>query len=45
MGDEYDYRANNFEAKAVSRSKFEALRRFEDYTELQDGMLMRVEGD
>jgi hypothetical protein len=42
MGDEYDYRANNFEAKAVS--KFETLRRFEDYTELQDGTLMAGRG-
>jgi hypothetical protein len=29
----------------VSRSEFEALKRFGDYTELQDGTLMRVEGD
>ena len=29
----------------VSRSEFEALKRFGDYKELQDGTLMRVEGD
>jgi hypothetical protein len=45
MGNEYDYKCKGFELKAVPRSEFEALRRFEDYTELQDGTLMRVEGD
>jgi hypothetical protein len=45
MGNEYDYKGKNFETKAVSRSEFEALRRFGDYTELQDGTLMRVEDD
>ena len=29
----------------VSRSEFEALKRFGDYKKLQDGTLMRVEGD
>jgi hypothetical protein len=29
----------------VPRSEFEAMKRFEDYTELQDGTLMRLEGD
>jgi hypothetical protein len=45
MGNDHDYKGKHFEAKAVSRGKFEALRRFGDYTELQDGTLMRVEGD
>jgi hypothetical protein len=34
-----------FELKAVPRSEFEALKRFGDYEELQDGTLMRTEGD
>ena len=29
----------------MPRSEFEALKRFGDYEELQDGTLMRVEGD
>jgi hypothetical protein len=29
----------------VPRSEFEALKRFRDYTELQDGTLMRVEDE
>ena len=29
----------------MPRSEFEALKRFGDYTELQDGTLMRLEGD
>jgi hypothetical protein len=45
MGNEYDYKCEGFELKAVTRSEFEALKRFGDYTELQDGTLMRVEGD
>ena len=45
MGNEYDYKCKGFELKAVPRSEFEALKRFGDDTELQDGMLMRVEGD
>ena len=45
VGNEYDYKCKGFELKAVPRSEFEALKRFGDYTELQDGMLMRVEGD
>ena len=45
MGNEYDYKCKGFELKAVPRSEFEALKRFGDYTELQDGTLMRVEGD
>jgi hypothetical protein len=44
MGNEYDYKCNGFELRAVPRSEFEALKRFGDYTELQDGTLMRVEG-
>jgi hypothetical protein len=45
MGNEYDYKCKGFALKAVTRSEFEALKRFGDYTELQDGTLMRVEGD
>jgi hypothetical protein len=45
MGNEYDYKCKGFELKAVSRSEFEALKRFRDYTEPQDGTLMRVERD
>jgi hypothetical protein len=45
MGNEYDYKCEGFELKAVPRSEFEALKRFGDYKELQDGTLMRVEGD
>ena len=35
----------HFEARAVSRSEFEALKRFGDYEELRDGTLMRMEGE
>jgi hypothetical protein len=45
MGNEYDYKCNGFELKAVPRSEFEALKRFGDYEELQHGTLMRVEGE
>jgi hypothetical protein len=45
MANEYDYKCEGFELKAVPRSEFEALKRFGDYTELQDGTLMRREGD
>jgi hypothetical protein len=45
MGNEYNYRCKGFELKAVSRSEFEALKRFGDYEELHDGTLMPVEGD
>jgi hypothetical protein len=34
----------HFEARAVSRSEFEALKRFGDYEELRDGTLIRMEG-
>ena len=34
-----------FESIAVSRSEFEALKRFPDYEELRDGTLMRMEGE
>jgi hypothetical protein len=34
-----------FEAQEVSRSEFEALKRFGDYEELSDGTLMRMEGN
>ena len=33
-----------FESIAVSRSEFEALKRFPEYEELSDGTLMRIEG-
>jgi hypothetical protein len=39
MGKEY------FEATAVSRGEFEALKRFGNYEQLSDGTLMRMEGD
>jgi hypothetical protein len=45
MGNEYDYKCKGFELKAVSKSEFDALKRFGDYNELQDGTLMRAEGD
>jgi hypothetical protein len=45
MGKEYDYKCKGFELKAVPRSESEAPKRFGDYTELQDGTLMRLEGD
>jgi hypothetical protein len=45
LGNEYDYKCKGFELKAVPRSEFEALKRFGDYTELQDGTLMWLEGD
>jgi hypothetical protein len=35
----------HFEAKAVSRREFEALKRFGHYEELRDGTLMRMEGE
>jgi Lon protease-like protein len=44
MGNEYGYKCKGFELKAVPRNEFEALKRFGDYTELQDGTLMRIEG-
>jgi Lon protease-like protein len=33
-----------FESIAVSRSEFEALKRFPEYEELSDGTLIRMEG-
>jgi hypothetical protein len=45
LGNEYDYTCKGFELKAVSRSEFEALKRFGDYEKLHDGTLMRIEGD
>ena len=44
MGNEYDFTREHFEAKAVSRGEFEALKRFGEYEELHDGTLMRIEG-
>jgi hypothetical protein len=43
MGNEYDYKGKHIVLQSVPRSEFEALRRFGDYTELQDGTLMRVD--
>ena len=34
-----------FESIAVSRSEFEALKRFPEYEKLNDGTLMRMEGE
>jgi hypothetical protein len=45
MGNEWDYKCEGFELKAVPRTEFEALKRFGDYTELHDRTLMRLEGD
>ena len=45
MGNEYVHKGKHLILQPVSRSEFEALKRFGDYTELQDGTLMRVEGD
>jgi hypothetical protein len=45
MRNGYDYKGKRLELRSVSRSEFEALKRFGDYTELQDATLMRVEGD
>src|SRR4029453_8803128 len=41
----WHYEGRHFEAKAVSRGEFAALKRFGDYEELCDGTLMRMEGD
>ena len=41
----WHYEGKHFEAKAVSRGEFEALKRFGDYEELRDGTLMRMEGE
>jgi hypothetical protein len=41
----WHYEGKRFEAKAVSRGEFQALKRFGDYEELRDGTLMRMEGD
>ena len=41
----YGYKGKQLELTPVSRSEFEALRRFGDYTELLDGTLLRIEGD
>ena len=45
MRNERDRIGEYFEANAVSRGEFEALRRFGDYQELTDGTLMRMEGN
>jgi hypothetical protein len=45
MGNEYDFSGKRLELRPVSRSEFEALKRFGHYEELHDGTLMRVEGD
>jgi hypothetical protein len=41
----WHYEGKRFEAKAVSRGEFEALKRFGDYGVLHDGTLMRMEGN
>ena len=41
----WHHEGKRFEAKAVSRGEFQALKRFGDYEELRDGTLMRIEGD
>jgi hypothetical protein len=41
----WHYEGKHFEAKAVSRGEFEALKRFGDYEEFRDGTLMRMEGE
>ena len=45
MGNEDGITNEYFEATAVSRGEFEALKRFGDYEELGDGTLMRIEGN
>jgi hypothetical protein len=45
MSNERDYLSENFEAQEVSRTEFEALKRFGNYEELSDGTLMRMEGN
>ena len=40
----WHYEGKHFEARAVSRSEFEALKRFGDYEELPNSILMRIEG-
>ena len=44
MANQYDSTGKYFEAKAVSRGEFEALKRFPEYEPLPDGTLMRIEG-
>ena len=44
MANQYDSIGQHFEAKAVSRGEFEALKRFPEYETLNDGTLMRIEG-
>ena len=44
MGNQHDSIGKHFEAKAVSRGEFEALKRFPEYETLNDGTLMRIEG-
>jgi hypothetical protein len=45
MGNEYDYKGKHLVLQPVSRSEFEPLKRFGDYTELNDGRLMRLESE
>jgi hypothetical protein len=45
MSNERDRISEYFEAQEVSRSGFEALKRFGDYEELSDGTLIRMEGN
>ena len=44
MANQYDSTGKYFEAKAVSRGEFEALKRFPEYEPLSDGTLMRIDG-
>ena len=41
----WHYEGKHFEARAASRGEFEALKRFGDYEELPNSILMRIEGD
>ena len=42
---DWHYEGKHFEARVVSGSEFEALKRFGDYEEAPKGILMRIEGD
>jgi hypothetical protein len=41
----FHYEGERFETRAVSRSEYEALKRFGEYEELGDETLRRMEGD
>ena len=42
---DWHHEGKHFEARVVSRGEFEALKRFGDYEELPNSILMRIEGD